>query len=164
MNKLKLQNISGNEIIKILLADTLSTGGLKSPTHSNISKINLDDTVQSNVLTNATRSPQRGPTLKATLLDEEITNLMINFLDNEINDMTELEVRLSRIKKFDQIKIPFAASGNGGNGSTEGQSSKKNILVKRKYQILSSVTIDLINATSSIQNQSCSVERSKHKK
>lgn len=137
---------------------------MKSPTHSNISKINLDETLQSSIITNATRSPQRGPVLKSGVFEEEVANLMITFLDNEINEMTELEVHLSRIKKFDQIKIPFAASGNGANGSSDGQISKKNILVKKKYQILNSVTIDLINGTSSTQSQSGSLERSKHKK
>lgn len=84
---------------------------------------------------------------------------MATFLDSEINELAEMEILLSRIKQFDEMKIPFAGSNDGSAAQLATKTNKKNILVKKKYQILSSVTIDL----STTQGLSGS-ERSKSRK
>lgn len=154
-------------ILFIFLAEITAAGGgaLKSPTHSNISKINLDESSQTSIFTsNGTRSPPRAIAVKG-ILDEQIANIMMSFLDNEINDMTEMEVLLSRIKQFDQMKIPFSSSNDGSTNQSSNKASKKNVLVKKKYQILSSkITIDLITSTTSTSQAMSGSERSKSRK
>lgn len=136
---------------------------MKSPTHSNINKINLDEAGQAGISTNnGTRSPPRANAVRG-VIDDQISNLIVAFLDNEINEMAEIEMLLARIKQFEHIKIPFAGSSESANNSNAKSNHKKNVLVKKKYQILSSVTIDLINNTSTTQGISSS-DRSKSRK
>jgi hypothetical protein len=155
---------------------------MKSPTNN--AKINLDDACYVNIGANS--SPPRVGVVKnsnfsnqshsSLLIEEDISNSIISYLDSELNELTELEVMLCKIKTFDQIRIPFGSTSTNknecltsqavssskvaSNKPTPKSSSKQNILVKKKYQILGSVTIDLINNTTS----SNSIERSKSKK
>jgi len=161
--------------------------------------------------------------------EDELNSSLIsisNFLDSEVNEITELEFLLKKLKNIDDLKLPFSLqespsnkiqsqtmtpnftqggfnynsfnqsssnhqhnlSSNSaklghthsnsnstvnstknnhnhtGSNSSSNQPSKNNSeFLKKKYQMLNSVTIDLINNTSS-GGASVMVDRSKSKK
>lgn len=141
---------------------------MKSPTNN--SKISLEDTYV-NITGNQSKSPPRISAPKnsvvsmGSVLDEETIGSVFKLFDNELKEITELEIMLNKIKNFEQMKLPFSAAPSSNSTQTSQNSksnSKQNILVKKKYQILNSVTIDLINNTT--VSSSNSVERSKSKK
>jgi hypothetical protein len=87
---------------------------------------------------------------------------MISFFDSEINDLTEVEFILKKLKNIDELKVAFSntnvISSTIQPNSKQVANNGKSDFLKKKYQMLNSVTIDLINNTSS------SADRSKSKK
>lgn len=107
--------------------------------------------------------------------EEPIDDVLLSlykYFENEQLEINEIENSLMKIKSIDNLKLPFGNSNNSLS-NIEGKESKTKAegLIKKKYQILNSVTIDLINTNNSNTNNSnpgksigSNNERSKSKK
>lgn len=116
---------------------------------------------------NATNNKELKDKENSSLFDESLSTSIVSYLDSEINEITEMEIILKKLKMLDDLKVAFSSSNeaknnsansNNKNGSNSKSTSTSDYL-RKKYQMLNSVTIDLINNTSSSV-----VDRSKSKK
>lgn len=100
---------------------------------------------------------------------DDVLLSLFKYFENEQIEITEIENSLMKIKSIDNLKLPFGNSNNSLS-NIEGKESKTKAegLIKKKYQILNSVTIDLINSNNTNNNPGKSIgnnnERSKSKK
>ena len=84
-------------------------------------------------------------------IDEDFANNLMKYFDQEIKEISEFELQLSDIKNIDQLKIPFSSNNTQNDQKTLSKPKNQNVLVKKKYQILNSVTIDLITKTATVE-------------
>lgn len=123
---------------------------MKSPTQSSTAKISTDDTVKFQF-----------NSIKPTKEEEQLLMLCISFNDEELVDLNDIESSLTQIKLIEQVKIPFNSNPKSVTKMAEKpviNQKSQNIINKFRSQVSSSVTINLINNTSS-----STIERSNSK-
>lgn len=131
---------------------------LDDPFNSTFSSFNQRERVDKDNKSNLNSSTN-------SIIDEEFSNNMISFLDSEINDLTEVEFILKKLKTIDELKVAFSDNSSLisqilNSKSNQNSAKSGSEYLKKKYQLLNSVTIDLINNTStSLQDRSKSKKK-----